>query len=86
MLVDNGSFTNILFGSTLNKMQVNYSCVPMVELLYSFTRDAIIPRGQIILAIEICEEPTVLYRYIDFLIMDSMPAYNEILGRPPVKI
>lgn len=35
--------------------------------------------------IEIGEEPTVVYGYMDFLIMDNKSAYNDILERPALK-
>lgn len=43
------------------------------------------PRGQITLVVEIGEEPTVFYKYMNFIIMNKRSAYNEIIGRPTLK-
>lgn len=49
MLVDDGSFVNILFGCTFSQIQVNHPYVPVVESLYDVTGDALSPSGQIML-------------------------------------
>lgn len=76
MLVDNGSSLNIQFRSTFNQMRVDHPWVPMAELLFDFTGDALIHRGRITLAIEIGLEPILFYGYMDFLIVDCRFAYN----------
>lgn len=55
MLVDNGSSVNILFPSTFDKMILNHELTPTITHLYRFTKDSIIPRRKITLAVEMVE-------------------------------
>lgn len=57
MLVDNESSMNILFRSTVDKMQIKHGLVPMTNPLYEFTGDSIVPQGQITLAVEMRSAP-----------------------------
>ncbi|KAL2526231.1 Uncharacterized protein Adt_11285 [Abeliophyllum distichum] len=45
MLVDDGSYVNILFGSAFDQMEVDHEVTAISEPLFGFTGDNLIPRG-----------------------------------------
>lgn len=80
MLVDSRSSVNILFGTTFDKMTVDHKLAPMTAPRYGFTRDIIIPRRRITLAIEMGEYPFRAQYFMEFLIVDHRFAYHRVLG------
>lgn len=71
MLIDNGSSVNILFGATYDKMQITHDLIPMTTSLYSFTRESIVPRRRITLAVEMGSIPLTTHHLMEFLVMDQ---------------
>lgn len=84
MLVNNGSSVNILFGAIFDKMIVNHEFT-LLPSLYDFIRDSITPKGKITLAVEMEELPQTSLDIMEFLIVDSRPAYHGVLGRLAMK-
>ena len=55
---------------------------PFTSPLVSFTRDKIIPRGNVTLIVTARTYPAQIIKEINFLIGDCPLTYNIILGRP----
>ncbi|XP_022889170.1 uncharacterized protein LOC111404618 [Olea europaea var. sylvestris] len=85
MLVDNGSFVNILFGATFDKMILDYKLTPTTTPLYRFIEDIITSSGRITLAVEMGQQSQTNMNFMEFLIVDSKSAYHGVLGRSALK-
>ena len=59
--------------------------LPVLTLLYGFTRDSLIPWGKISLPITIYEYPRVSTVVAEFLVVDCTSMYNAIIRKPIVK-
>ncbi|KAL2527068.1 Integrase catalytic domain-containing protein [Abeliophyllum distichum] len=82
MLVDDESTENILFDSTFDQMDVDHELVAILEHLFSFTGDSLVPRERITLTMELRDPPCHLRKFIKFLVVDTRSAYHDVLGRP----
>lgn len=54
----------------------------METTLYGFTREAIQPRGQVLLQERLGETPLWRVRIVNFLVVDALSTYLGVLGRP----
>ncbi|KAL0413597.1 UNVERIFIED_CONTAM: hypothetical protein Sradi_1561400 [Sesamum radiatum] len=81
VLVDNGSFTDIIFKDVLRKMGFDVASVDLVQNpLVGFRGSKVTSLGTIELPISIGElkQKTMM---VKFLVVDTPFAYNVILGR-----
>ncbi|XP_073017772.1 uncharacterized protein [Primulina eburnea] len=86
IFIDNGSSVNILFKSTLDKMKVEeFEFEPISTLVYEFAGHAIPQLGQIVLPLSLGHEPRRVTKMVSFTVVDTLSAYNGILGRPALK-
>ncbi|KAL5556432.1 hypothetical protein UlMin_038668 [Ulmus minor] len=84
ILIDNGSSADILFRSTLNKMNlVRAKFEPIKSALYGFTRDRVSSEGVLNLPIELGTHPCQHIQSVNFVVVDCPSSlYNAIIGRP----
>lgn len=57
----------------------------MIDHLYNFTGDNIVPRERITLAIEMGTASLVAHHFIEFLVIVHRSVYHDVLGRPTLK-
>ena len=82
ILVDDGSAIDIIYLDVhkrirLTERELNSTTSP----LYGFTRDHVIPRGTIKLAMIVGEHPRVSTVVIEFLVVDCPSVVSGIIGR-----
>ena len=83
MLVDNKSVVNILYWDTYQKIELTRADVsPTTSSLYGFTGDHMIPEGTIKLVVTLGEHPRVATIVTEFLVVNCLSTFNEVLGRP----
>ncbi|XP_073015669.1 uncharacterized protein [Primulina eburnea] len=86
IFVDNGSSVNVLFKTTLDQMKVEgFEFEPVSTPLYGFAGHAIPTLGQIVLPLSLGTDPRRVTKMIAFTVVDTLSAYNGILGRPALK-
>ncbi|KAL2485896.1 Uncharacterized protein Adt_30652 [Abeliophyllum distichum] len=85
MLVDDGSTVNILFGSAFNQIDVDHELTAISEPLFSFTRDSLVLRGRITLAVDFGEPSCNLRKFMKFLIVDTRSTYHGVFRRLVLK-
>ncbi|KAL5569081.1 hypothetical protein UlMin_025656 [Ulmus minor] len=83
ILIDNGSSADILFCSTLNRMDlVGAKFDPIKSALYGFTGDSIHSEGVLNLPVELGTHPCQHIQSVEFVVVDCPSSYNAIIGRP----
>ena len=83
VLVDNGSSTDIIFVSTLDKMGIGREKLkPINTHLRGFSEEKVLPLGSIQLVLTLGEPPCQATTTVRFLVVDAPSAYNMLLGRP----
>ena len=83
VLVDNGSSADIIFASAFDKMGVGNEKLESVNAhLRGFSRERVLPLGSIQLVLTLGDSPCQATTTVRFLIMDTLSAYNILLGRP----
>ncbi|XP_041004162.1 uncharacterized protein LOC121249525 [Juglans microcarpa x Juglans regia] len=83
ILIDNGSFADILFWEAFNRMGISPDRLrPTLTPLRGFTGEAIQPAGAIALSILAGTTPKTASLMVDFLVVKAHSSYNVILGRP----
>ncbi|KAL5578855.1 hypothetical protein UlMin_011297 [Ulmus minor] len=83
ILIDNGSSANILFRSTLNRMDlVGAKFEPIKSALYGFTGDSTHSEGVLNLAVELGTHPCQHIQSVEFVVVDCSSSYNAIIGHP----
>ncbi|CAL1383983.1 unnamed protein product [Linum trigynum] len=83
MLVDTGSFMDVLFLSTFEKMQLAPSMVtPADTVLIGFSGAPAQVIGRVRLPVTLGDEALCVTHTVDFGIVDCPSPYNAILGRP----
>ncbi|KAL5539242.1 hypothetical protein UlMin_045287 [Ulmus minor] len=83
ILIDNGSSADILFRSTLNRMNlVGAKFEPIKSALYVFTGDSVSSEGVLNLPIEFGTNPCQHIQSVNFVVVDCPSSYNAIIGRP----
>ncbi|KAL5578025.1 hypothetical protein UlMin_019724 [Ulmus minor] len=83
ILIDNGSSVDILFCSTLNRMNlVGAKFEPIKSALYGFTGDSVSSEGVLNLPIELGTHPCQHIQSVNFVVVDCPSSYNAIIRRP----
>ncbi|KAL5544796.1 hypothetical protein UlMin_008580 [Ulmus minor] len=83
ILIDNGSSADILFRSTLNRMNlVGAKFEPIKSALYGFTGDSVSSEGVLNLPMELGTHPCQHIQSVNFVVVDCPSSYNAIIGRP----
>ena len=86
MLVDDGSAVDIIYLNTYKRIDPTESELsPTTSPLYGFTRDHVIPKGTIKLAVMMREHPIVSTVMIEFLVVDYPSVVRGIIGRQLLK-
>ncbi|KAL0291762.1 UNVERIFIED_CONTAM: hypothetical protein Sradi_7014800 [Sesamum radiatum] len=87
VLVDNGSWVDILFINVLRKMEIEVASLqPLSTPLVGFGDSEVIPLGTIDLPVSIGAEPKRKTMMVKFLGVDTHFVYNVILGRPGLNL
>ncbi|KAL5577383.1 hypothetical protein UlMin_019082 [Ulmus minor] len=83
ILIDNGSSADILFRSTLNRMNlVGAKFEPIKSALYGFTGYSVSSEGVLNLPMELGTHPCQHIQSVNFVVVDCPSSYNAIIGRP----
>ena len=83
ILVDNGSFVDIIYLPTFQQLKLDPKRLrPFESLLVSFSGDRVYPMGIVTLTVTVGTQPRQLTRQLDFLVVDCLSSYNVIIGRP----
>ena len=83
VLVDNGSFADILYYSAFQQMRIDKNrLVPTNAPLVRFGGTKVYTLGTVILSITIGDYPQQITRDVTFLVVDCSSVYNAIIGRP----
>ena len=86
MFVYNRSVVDIIYLDVYNRMGITESKLSlMTSPLYKFTRDHVIPKGTIKLAVTVGEHPRVSKVMNEFLILDCPSTFNRVIGRSLLK-
>jgi len=82
ILVDNGSFANIiyLFGFQQLRVDLKRLC-PFESPLISFSGDRVYPKGVVTLTVTAGSYLQQITRKLNFLVVDCPSSYNGIIGR-----
>ena len=81
VLIDNGSSVNLLFRSTLEKMDLTVAELKATSMmLYGFSGKRSVAIGTIKLVITLGEGPRTVSKLLEFVVIDCSTAYNAILG------
>ena len=87
VLVDNGSSTNIIYLFAFQQLKVDPKRFRLLESPFvSFSEDKVYPRGIIILMVIAGSYPLQVTNRHNFLVVDSPPSYNVIIGRPTLNL
>ena len=83
VLVDNGSSTDIIFASAIDKMGIGREKLePVSTHLRGFSGEKVLPLGSIQLVLTLGDPPFQATTTARFLVVDAPSAYNMLLGRP----
>ena len=86
ILVDNGSTVDINYLNAYKRIGLTESELrPSTSFLYSFTRDHMIPKGTIKLAVTVGEHLRVSTVMTEFLVVDCPSRFNGVIRRPLLK-
>ena len=81
VLVDNGSFVDILYYPKFQQMKIDREwLVPTNALLVGFEGTKVYPLGAITLPVTVGDYPRQITKDVTFLVVDCSSAYNAILG------
>jgi len=83
VLVDQGSFADVMFWSTFNKLQLSPDLLrPYTGCLYGFVGDQVEVRGYLELRTTFTDGTTSRTESIRYLVVNANSTYNIMLGRP----
>ena len=86
LMIDDGNAMDILYLNAYKRIGLTESTLgPTASPLYGFTRDHMIPKGTVKIAVMVGEHPRVSTVVVDFLVVDCPSAINGIIGRPLLK-
>ncbi|KAL2235729.1 UNVERIFIED_CONTAM: hypothetical protein Sindi_1305100 [Sesamum indicum] len=87
VLVDSGSFADIIFKSVINKMGLgNIRLEPVKTPLVDFGGSEVASLGMVELPVSMGDEPKRKTTIVKFLVVDTPFAYNVVLGRPGLNL
>ncbi|GJZ70819.1 reverse transcriptase domain-containing protein [Tanacetum coccineum] len=88
MYVDGGSSSEILYEHCFNRFrpEVRNQMIPATTPLVGFSGEIIWPLGQISLLVKIGDKEHSTSAWMNFMVVRSPSPYNEIIGRPGVRI
>ena len=87
VLVDNGSFVDILYYPAFQQMRIDKERLVLTNaLLVRFGGTKIYPFGTITLPVMIGDHPQQITRDVTFLVIDCSSTYNAIIGRPTLNL
>ena len=80
ILINNGNSSDILFKSTLNKMDlVGESMKPTKSVLFGFTGKSVEAEGIFSLPVKLCTYPSQHIQTVCFVVIDCPSVYNVII-------
>ena len=83
VLVDNGSFADILYYPAFQQMRIDKErLVPTKAPLFGFGGTKVYPLSAVTLPITVGDYPQQITKDVTFLVVDYSYTYNAILGRP----
>jgi len=83
VLVDQGSLTDVMFLTTINRLQLSTNQLkPYIGCLYGFARDEVDVRRHIELRTTFTDGTFSRTTSIRYLVVNAPSAYNILLGRP----
>ena len=83
VLVDQGSFADVMFWSTFNKLQLSPDLLrPYTGCLYGFKDNPVEVRGYLELRTTFTDGAALRTESIRYLVVNANSAYNILLGRP----
>ncbi|XP_075649643.1 uncharacterized protein LOC142620100 [Castanea sativa] len=83
VLVDNGSFANILYYLAFQQMRIERErLIPTNASLVRFRGTKVYPFGVVTLPVTVGDYPWQITKDVTFVVVDCSSAYNAILGRP----
>ena len=83
ILVDGGSFANILYLSTFEKLMIVWEHLKPVRYpVIGFTGALVVSEGLITLPVRVGDDETARNVMAEFLVVDVPGAYNAIIGCP----
>ena len=83
VLVDNGSFADIIFASDFDKIGIGRGKLePVNTHLQGFSGEKVLPLGSIQLVLTLGDPSCQATTTMRFLVADALSAYNMLLGRP----
>ena len=83
ILMDNGSFADIIYLSSFQQLKVDPKRLhPFESPLVNISGDRVYPEGIVTLTVTMRSYPQQLTRQLDFLAIDCSSSYNVIIGRP----
>ncbi|GJZ71143.1 reverse transcriptase domain-containing protein [Tanacetum coccineum] len=87
MYVDGGSSMEILYEHCFNRLQpeIKSQMVPATTSLTGFSGETIWPLGQLRLLVTIGDAEHFTKAWMNFMIVRSPSAYNDIIGRPGIR-
>ena len=87
VLVDNGSFADILYYSAFQQMRIKRErLVPTNAPLVGFRGMRVYPLDAVTLLVTVRDYPQQITKDVLFLVIDCSFAYNAILGRPTLNL
>ena len=87
VLVDNGSFANILYYLAFQQMRIEKEWLVLANTpLIKFRGARVYPLGTVTLSVTVSDYPQEITKDVTFLVVDCSSAYNAILGRPTLNL
>ena len=87
ILVDNGSFADIIYLSVFQQLKLDSRRLcPFDSPLVSFSGDRVYPKGVVTLTVIVGTHSKQLTHQLDFLVVDCPLSYNVIIGRPTLNL